>query len=99
MGIKIQSASGLTQYRTVRYRLSTSTVTALKGLSHKMDLALMTCMVTLGLNRGYRHFLNFLDVSMLLYCKSVFFTVNASLRWLNNGWLLISSFMLITSGV
>jgi hypothetical protein len=52
MGIKNQSASGLTQYRTVRYRLSTSTVTALKGLSHKMDLALMTCIVTLGLNRG-----------------------------------------------
>ncbi len=39
----------------------------LKGLSHNMDLALMTCMVSFSLNRGRGYFLNFLCAPMILY--------------------------------
>ncbi len=46
---------------------------AILGLSHEMDLALMTCMVS--------------SRPKIFRCsksKSLFFAVNASLRWLNN---------------
>jgi hypothetical protein len=38
----------------------------------------------LGLNRGHGLFLSFLGAPMIYKAKSVFFAVNASLRWLNN---------------
>ncbi len=42
--------------------------TALRGLSHEMDLAFELCTIwlVLGLNRGLGHFLNFLIAPMLL---------------------------------
>jgi hypothetical protein len=45
----------------------------------------MTCMVSLRPKKRTGPFLKFLGAQMILYCKSVFHAVNASLRWLNNG--------------
>ncbi len=38
-----------------------------------------------GLTKGRGWFLNFSGAPMILYCKSLFIAVNASLCWLNNG--------------
>jgi hypothetical protein len=42
---------------------------ALKGLSHEMDLALMTCMVRSRPKQGPGQFLLFLGAPMILNCK------------------------------
>jgi hypothetical protein len=55
--------------------------------------------LVLGLNRGWGHFSNFLEASMILKRKSVFLAVNASLRWPDIVSCLFLSFLLITNGV
>jgi hypothetical protein len=43
----------------------------------------------LGLAKGRGWLLNFLGAPMIYNVKSLFIALDASLRWLNNGWMLI----------
>ncbi len=65
-------------------------------MSHKMDLALKTCMVSF---RKKPFFLFFKCSNDFFNTKSVFLEVIASLRWPNDVSCLFLSFPLITSGV
>jgi hypothetical protein len=60
---------------------------------------LMTCMAGFKPKRRTGPFLNFLGSPTIFIAKSVFLSVNASLRWLNNGSCIFLSFLLIRSGV
>ncbi len=57
---------------------------ALKELSHEMDLALMTCVVTCRPKQGTRPVFKFFRCYSDFFTQSVFLAVNASLCWLNN---------------
>ncbi len=70
----------------IEFCWTVSKVHCIKGtvLSHEMDVAFMTCMDSLGLNRGRGHFYIF-RWSNVFVTHKVFIAINASLRWLNNG--------------